>query len=668
MCLSQVPTQAEINKMIEQAKKIAADPKASNKISSQKTSVKQQSGFPTSIVKIPLKQPVQVPTPAQAKDKLLWYRGKKLNDSMLVTTKGMVVLYSKKRALVITQSLKPDPFKKIISNLSKARQLTNEYLTKTAATKNSFMNYPLIQMAVDEFNDIDERFNELVRNTIELPQDFTSETNISTGKHRGGDDATPIEGELDQMHKNLQELLRNPPSMNFKAPPKKEFSLSYTCDSNAQKQYKQARQEWEEEFLEYENKLISSVLQIERFVSLTGTIPISKTEPGAPSLGEDMQTAFKEAFERMNTKVKTLTGQHGKNIFSQDIVIYNALRNERSKQLLGVETNSQEALLTVGGLVEGKEFENYINEQIKALNYDVIFNVAIILGRGRQSIFLGSESTSEIMQDLFFKIQQINRFSLSIEVDFNMQYNDGEGKPILKASSTIITKNKTFVSLARTGCKWTLHLTDTDYEKGKETEYYIPMKITTGVKLVKKENDKWISYAYSGPADMSMHFPVFKIDFGDHLHEDTAIIQPMRYDPGISLAAYANNVSNSYTVDLLGYLSHVFISASKAEANEKALTNLANDMISKFSSMTGMSGTSPLEQLKVKYERMLQKMDFEKTISNSSGLPKTTLFFNAFNNSAVLIDNQNNTAHKDKDVEVTNGLIKLKVVHAPISN
>jgi hypothetical protein len=470
------------------------------------------------------------------------------------------------------------------------------------------------------------------------------------------------------MHKHLKELLQHPPEMIITAPPKKDFSLAYFCDSTAQKRYKKERQQWQEEFLAYETELMRTSLAIQRYIQLTGTISISKGEPGSPTLVEDLQTAMENSIGRTDEKVKKLTGQNGKNIFMQDCVLTSILSSERQKQLLGME-GENEATSIVVDLLESSEFEQYMTEQIAAKNYDVIFNFSVTLGRNRQTQLLAASSVSERLNALFLEIMQLNRFALTADVDFNMQYNDSEDKPMLKASSKISSKNKVYVSLARAGCKWTLNLSDTDYENAKESQYYIPMVVKEGIKMVKKEEDKWISYSYTGPKEMLMHFPVFKIDFGDHTHQDTAIVQVLRYEPALSLAGYANNVSQSYTIDLLGYLSHVFISASKAEAAQDGWMNLANEMVKKFSSVTNFSaGNTALEQLKTKYLRMQQKLDFEKTISDASLLPKTIIFFNAFNQSTVLIDNETNTAHKDKEVEVTKGLIKLKVVHEPINN
>ena len=658
ICLSQqVPSQAEIDKMIEQAQRIANGQQP--KQTTNKPAISPTKSA-SSILTISVKQPVQVPTKAQATDKLLWYKGKKLNDSLLVTTKGMLVLFSKKRNLVIVQPSKTnDPFQKMINNLSRSKAMTEAYINKMFAMKNSFMNYPIIQFTVDEFNYIEKWIDEALRNTIELPV-----WNRSNSKQKGSnEDEEPLE----QMNKELQELLRNPPNLNFRDPPKKEFSLAYFCDSNAQKKYKRARQEWEEEFTAYENALMSKVFQIEHYMQLTGNISISRNEPGAPTLQENMAKAFQSALDRVDAKVKALTGQHGKNIFSQEAVLSSVIQNERKKQLMGMEDGNMQANATITELVEGEEFEKYIRKKIAELDYDVMFNAAVILGRGRQSAIMGSGDAGESLQSLFYEILALNRFALTAEVDVQVNYNDNEDKAMLKASARIMNSTPVFVSLARAGCKWTLHLSETDYENAKESQYYIPMQVKEGIKMVRKEEDKWVTYAYTGPRDMLMHFPSFRINFGDLVHQDTAFVQQLRYDPTVQLSSYANNLAYSYTIDLLGYLQHVFISATKSETNQNELVALASNFAGKFSSF-GPGGSSKLEQLRSKYQQMMQKLQMEQAINNMAAAGNTRIFFDAFNRSPILIDQKTNTTRKEKEVDIIKGIIHFKVVHSPKSS
>lgn len=665
-------TQADIEKMIKEANQIA---NSQNKQTQTKTLPAAK--YKSPIIPIPVKQPVTIPSAAQAKDQLLWYKGKKLNDSMLVTPKGMLVLFSKKRNLVITQPLtKTDPFLKIINNLTKSKLWTETYISKEAARKNGFMNYPLIQMAVDEFKDIEERYNAIVKNTIDLPlPNSLLKNNIIIPKHKGGSGSVELnervltaEAELDEMHKNLKELLRNEPEMLIDAPPKRDFSLAYLCDSNAQKKYKQERLEWEKKFLDYENQLLSYAIGINRYMQLTGTISITKTEPGSPSLTDDLNEAFTKSLSRADEKIKRLTNQNGKNIFMQDCVLNSILANDRKKQLLGMDENL-DGMSIISELMESAEFENYIEQKIIERDWDVIFNISITLGRNRQGQILGKGELSERLNDLFYRIMNLNRFSLNTTVNFATTYKDSEDEPVLRATGDMVNREKVYVSLARNGCKWTLHLTNTDYENGKESEYYIPVIVTSGIKQVKTEQDKWISYSYTGPKDMLMHFPVFKMDFADLINQDTVILQQLRYDPKENLANYASQSGKSYSIDLLGYLSHVFISSSKAEANEDKLMTMANNMMNTFTSVALIStGYALLDQLRDKHKRMQQKLEMEKTIAAVAFVSNTTFAFDAFNKSPVLTDISADTKHSDKQVEVSKGLIKIKIVHDPIIN
>lgn len=95
------------------------------------------------LVPLTLKQPVAVPTAAQANDRLLWYRGRKLNDSTLVTAKGMVVQYSRRRELVILQpDKKTDPFQKTIDELVKNEDRKNAMAERFVQMDNGFLYYP----------------------------------------------------------------------------------------------------------------------------------------------------------------------------------------------------------------------------------------------------------------------------------------------------------------------------------------------------------------------------------------------------------------------------------------------------------------------------------------------------------------------------------------------
>lgn len=622
---------------------------------------------PSPIVPILLKQPLQIPTESQAKDRLLWYKGKKMNDSIIVTAKGMVVLYSNKQNRVVAQPLqKTDPFSKIVQKIPDEAKMTDDYIEAEAAKKNSYMNYPLVQLTVDNFKMIDELVNDAIKNTVDLPE-------LSFGKQvvqksKGGDadgDNTP-ETYIIEMHSMLKQLLSNQPPLSFDAPPSQDnFSLAGQCDDNAQKQYATESKKWQEKFTEYEYNLFTKTISIERAMQLAG-IDENRAEEISPGIKAEMQKSYTLFYARLDEKIKQLIKLYGKDIFRQFDVIRMALQYERQKQLLGQVDNGTNLAEEALRLMEGPEFENYINEQIEKKNWDVVLNLPVILGRERTLQLLGANNAAtERLQQLLLKTDKLNRFALTVDIDFEVEYLD-DGKPSVKASGEIKTAGKIYVRLARSACKWTLQQTGVDYGTKQEAQY-IPLLVQAGIKKIKDDKDNWKEFAYSGPKDMLVFFPVFSIDFSEPGEEDSVAIEPARYLPSQSLDA-GDVIENSYKTDLLGFLNSVFVNTSKIEDNAGKLMGVINEMQNNLSAITkGPEGNTTLDMLKYKYTAAQQTQGAMKKTGSAFLESSLAVVVNAKNGSAVLIDDSVDTKHMDGDIHVSKGIIKIKVVNEPVS-
>jgi len=90
------------------------------------------------------KLPVVAPIAAQAKDRLLWYKGKKSNDSTLITTQGRMVRYSKNRNMVIVQpnEKKDSSIMKIVTNLAAQDNGPTRSSAKKLREKTAFLITP----------------------------------------------------------------------------------------------------------------------------------------------------------------------------------------------------------------------------------------------------------------------------------------------------------------------------------------------------------------------------------------------------------------------------------------------------------------------------------------------------------------------------------------------
>ncbi|MEO6135068.1 MAG: hypothetical protein ABIP35_07940 [Ginsengibacter sp.] len=539
--------------------------------------------------------------------------------------------------------------------------MTEDYIEGEAAKKNSFMNYPLIQMTVDRFEIIDELFNNAIKNTIDLPEVNLSKPVPGKSKGAGIDEDFTPEQTIAELHRKLKNLLANEPDKNFDAPPKDQFGVSYNCDKNALKLYREAENNWQLKFNEYELELGRCAMGIERSLQLSG-YKESDIDAAFPGLNADIQKAQDRCFSRLDEKVSKLISSYGKNIFMQPCIIRTVLAYERQRQLMGLPEGSGLAAIQ---LMEGPEFENYINEQIDKKNWDVILDIPYMLGRNRSAQLLGQDDLSERLFKLTNKLFHLNRFSLTVDIDFNERYHNDDGEDVLKVNGSIKTTDKVYVSLFPGTCpRWILMLPSFDYEMKKLP--YIPLQVVSGLKSI-KDDKAWKNYPYSGPKDMIMNSPVFAIDFTRTNEPDTAVLQTLRYEDGVPSIPLGNAYATSYTTDLPGYLNDVYVIPEETGANEQKVMDLGKNMMAKFSEIaTIQNNTTTLEKLKSQHSIMLLKQGATRAASEIINTTNPVFLFNAQNGISILVDAKVDTKHKNDDVEVIYGIFKLKVVHDPI--
>jgi hypothetical protein len=630
-------------------------------------------------------QPVTTPTEAQAKDRLLWYKGKKINQNTLITTKGRVIRYDRQNNQVLVQynEKKDTNTLKIINKLKKSRQWTNNYVNKEAARKNSFFDYPLVMMTMREFDLIEQEFNKLADNTIPLPgtagnlmtafvSPFFDQSIVGGPNPMNETNSTDsFDPWLKQAHQELLQLMNNPPPLDFPVPPKHEFDLCYYCDTSLQGKYDRAKAKWADKFDEYETTLISRCLGIERQFQLlipTGAEVDYSEEPG---LKEDMDKAMALGFKRMEQKVDLLEQRYGHDVYRQEIVVSSILNLARQRALLGKDIDESKALaaqLEVIDLIKAKDFEQFIDQRFQANDYNVVFNYSILFGHERIKQLLGV-SNEGTEWDWIDKVEKLNHFALTLNIDFDIQYETEADKPILKANGHLSTAQKIYVRLGRTNnCKWQLYLYDPDYGSSvfskQEMLFKIPLQVNTGIKQVLK-NQTWVTYPYSGPTDLEMNFPIFKISFCPNSGSDSAMMDVIRYKQEDTYG----DAANAYTTDLLAYLDKVLVSISDTKANQDEVIDLAGQMgtLSNQGTVDNPTGYAKLDEMQVKYKMNGVQHDLQKKGSEATKVGNTVILFDAHNGDQFLINGKTDTAHRELYVlKLNSGLIQLKVVLEPL--
>lgn len=682
----------ELEKEITEAKKKGDDPESIQEMEKQLAMMKKMMGvidkasnikqagpkniegsntvapYKSSYVRF-YKQPVVAPTEAQAKDKLLWYKGKKINQNTLITTNGRVIQYDRQnnRVLVQVNEKKDTNFLKIVNNLSKSRQLTQKYVDWVSAKKNSFFDYPLVMMAMKEFELIEKRFDKIVNNSLELPgtgSNPRAEVFYESSLSNSGpsDVENSIDPYIEQQIEYIRSLVNNPPPLDVTPPPKKDYSLCFACgDPTAQERYDRELEIWGTAFKEYEVSIMSRVLAIERYYQLMGLS--SEEDVGTMFTGE-LGKAWSFAQDRIDKKVEILKQRYGNDIYRYEAVVSTVLGEERQKQLLGMGSDNGAYEIE---LFLGVDFEKFVRDRIAANDYDVMFNYAMIFNFARQKQLLGYvDDDQNVYSSLIEAVVKHNRFALTLDLDFELHMEVSD-KPAWIATGTLTTRQKLYLKLGRNkDCKWQFYLFDANYDIfSQESAYMIPLTVTGGSKKLRQGED-YITFPYSGPTDVIMAFPSFRISFCNGANKDSAMMDVLRYEQENLPAC---DFGKAYCLDMLGFANKALVSILDTKANLNPIADILDQMVDMSAgegSVDDPTGYVKLDKMQVAFKMNGKQHDLQKRVTETSKMDNTVMLFDAQNGSSFLINATLNTADIELGLHIKKGIIKLKVVNEPL--
>ncbi|KIC90526.1 hypothetical protein [Flavihumibacter sp. ZG627] len=628
------------------------------------------------IVPIILKQPLSVPTAAQAKDNLLWYKGKKANDSTLITMTGMLVQYAKKKGTVVVQPPKKnDRFVKTVDELINNEKRKDEVAEHFVKMENGLLYYPLLVTSMAMYDDLASGFAAAVKNTIELPElrplpagdEESRSPEISTAENKR---PTPEKkedvkkaGDPAAIHKHINEQLalakkliqQLPPVASFPAPPARSLGFCGTCDTSLLARERRQDGIWLETYQGEEQRIAGILLGIERTKAL---------------LGQESNNSFAELLNpitaRMEEKDNILLEKFGHDLRYSQIICIVVLGHERQRQLLGMGTESPSLLLPLMKKA-GAAYKKYFDEQVEAKNHDFVLNMPFHIGVLRQRALLGLDEESNEFGDLVNMLLEYNRFAMTTEIDFIYEKVNDENEILLKATGTLESSVKKYTMLIADSCSFRMMPYSTDISNQTIEKVTMPMTVKSGAKTIRDEENKLVTYRYSGPESFPLQFPEFKIDFCNNSKSDTAFMTGFVGDESTAqqLGNAMSKTYKQYKADILIFANYVFYAGAIDEDRAIDQGNAILQTISNFQNQA--PANTAMGKLKQQYEGKKQ-MDIQRQgLINTMANDKTTFLFTANNKSTVLIDKFNDFKKRiEDDTELKQGQIHLRIVHEPV--
>jgi hypothetical protein len=629
---------------------------------------------------IPIQYEGPLTPAADAKDRLLWYKGKKINDSMLITPQASLVLFSKKREMIVVQPpAKSDPSMKLIERLQSIKDHKKRVVAETRGKKNGFFLYEQVMSTFKKFDEQNETFSTILKNSISLPPPVVNALHHSSGTS-GYASARPVfvkgvPERVRMVYEDVMRKMKNYPPIDFSEPPADNMSICMACDGIAKNNSFIENFKWRKEFSGYENDIMDQSFSIYRTLE---QLRISE-DPEAIQIAADLQKAMKFAIARMNNKVDLLIRKYGNDFTRLSSVIHEAIAIERQKQLLNMsEPNSYAQTITkLISLLDG--FDKYLDQQIAKRNYDVVLNLAFIIGIERQRQLLAGSGDDNKVKYYMDKYLAFNRFKIEMDADFSMSCNDEDGEcKFVSASGKLETKRDFYVSLAPDSCgKFGMFLTNTFYKP--ETEdldremyyatspvemdvYSIQFDVLAGQESVTTVDDegnpKIITTRLEG-GKILMHLPLSRISFCEGTND--SIFLNAFYNKGDESAGPGNRMQQ--------ILNLIYATVPQEKIEEYMPEMVANTQayqkrMKEFD--VEPTGYEQLDQQQNQY-RIIETYEKNKMKGIMSVMSKeAAITFDAENGMEQIVSAEADmSGSKVENININKGVVRIKIRHDP---
>lgn len=651
--------------------------------------VKQLPFVPYSpVTPVVLKQPVIPPTEAQAKDYFFWYKGKKINDSTLVTTRGTVVQYAKKELKLIVQpDKKTDSFNVIVESLNRTEQEKQVLLAQFDKMKNGFMYYPYIEKSLEIYDDLTRRYGDALNNTIQLPPisnplasntESAPESGLALrGPHaqldadlnevatNSGDEL--LAWALKRMQLARQKLKQLPSIHNFPTPPWRELGYCAICDPSAIRRQFIMDSVWQVAYHAPENEVASILF------NLMHTCEVMGLEDSISYLRQESHNIADSLLRRMQRKANALLDRFGKDLQLLTVIGAEILRADRKFQLYGMAEYGYDPEILTKFLDLYKEvYEKYYAEQLQVKNHDFVLNIPFHLGVERQLMFFGLEETplSEILE----RAMKYNRFAISLDVDFIFERKSEEGELEFRATGKLASDGKDYAMLVPNSCGYLLKAFGADFVYSNYTgmkfdDVTIAMDVKSGIKTVRDENGTLRNINYSGPATWNLNFPDTHLDFCANNFYDSLFLSTFSGDEAIKAQAMGGMqvIKDKYTVDMGGYATLVWTREEGGSSEDEAM-NKANDVMRTMAGFGKQAASADLQaKLKQRYEGYMKMDNARKELQGAINTRKSVILFVAENRTEVVADKYHDSKRKlEDDAELVRGLAHFRLVHEPV--
>ena len=436
--------------------------------------------------------------------RLIWYKGKKINDTMLLTPSGRRISFSPRSATVTVNI--PDAkniFLPIIKGIKKNDE-RREYIARLVTSlpeKHCFIiTVPIINRVFDR---IEDRTLEWQSNKVPLTVESSRPEILSPALTESWKDLpTWVEVDYEEIKKFLNRISKleqfDPPP-----PPDSEFDYCFPCDSSRQRNFRHDSKAFMDTYLGEERINLDKITDILHYFSNRRAKHLMHDTASAKWMEPELMAGAADILERMELKMRAVWKKYSNDVKKLPFLMDQISSALRYNQLLGRDPDPGFPSFNEISAHAIRESVKFIDKLSRERDYRIILNLDWVMDIFRMAEIMDITNTLPLQNSVMDFVYNV-RFKVSSDGDAAMANEQTN-------LSAKMTGENIYVAIADANCRLRWKLMGPDTLK-------LIHKLEKAQMKVSDQNP-----AYTGTRKWMTEPAAFKLDFCNEVERDSVL-------------------------------------------------------------------------------------------------------------------------------------------------
>lgn len=524
---------------------------------------------------------------------LLWYKGKKLNDTTLLTPGGRRIGYQPSRGRV--EAGMPDKnnvYNRIRQALQQGEQRKSAIAQQVVRSPHGMLRLGFVYHINRAMDDVHKAAEKLAGTELELTVEEGRRMPLGEG------DEVPVHVQLyyDQVMQCVTKISNNPGTSQPPVPPDAGLDYCYPCDAKRQDAYKQQVHEFTK-YLEEERTCIQKAIAVMHYFSFRKVKNLPYDSVSESKMVPRMMQAMRLLLTRIGGKLMLMWTQYKNDAGKLPFLVEQMVDFSRTQQLMGVHAY-------VGFPAEAELVQQSVNAAMKQVDkakrerdYKILLNIRWIVGLYRTAELLSLDQST--FEHSIVAFMRINQFEMTVQASATM------GKGATEMSAVMSGKNL-FSAVPDSNCVLKWKLLEPDSSKMSYTLEEAKMQLPK------------VDAAYTGTTNWKSNPANLQLDFCKE-EKDTTVLYGFMPHGGVdgwtvqgTTMSPANIINSIY---MTCFMDVARIRAMAADAGLQA--RLTQQMQDKYKEFTAAyQGKDPNLMSSSELEKLAEAMNASNDMSN----------------------------------------------------